>query len=737
MFAFGFDPRRSIAASAPQKPSTPQKRPETNLQFGLGLDSLTLQGRKQAVAQATIPVHILSAPPNVALGMENAAKLVYGPLQAPEVSKMIQRKLTEFQQARPAHLLKEDFEREADWYKKEVVYTFYPERLGVNRDEAGKIIPNTFKNLIPMLDYLQDLGATTLYILPFLKSPQIDAGFDVSDYKKVRADLGGNEEFALFLQEARKRGIKIQMDLVLNHASDQHDWAQAAFHGDKEKQNYFVMRDALPQYKKIKTRKSGHVAVYREDNGKKSRRRVIFPDLVHNHWRGQEINVIDPKTGQAKLDPRTGKPLTTKKYFYHTFYPHQLDLNWKNPKVLEEALDILGYWANQGVDVFRLDAIPFLVKTLGTNGENTAETHAIIEILSGFLQALAPRSVLLGEACQWPQDLRKYYGEDRKYTVNIPGHGDKEMFRTNKLQMAYHFPLMPAIWSSMVLGNATPIWKTWKETPKIPDYSEWMTFLRVHDELSLEMVDPETRKLLFNKLSPHGAPFREGLGVSGRMTNFLNNNPALIKQINAIFLSMPGVPAIYYGDEIGEQNNSDFAVQEEIKRRENANGSSAEVKTFMDTRDLNRAPTEKKKHDDARLHPESPEGQIRSNIKQMIAVRKQDDALAKGTMELAKTSKDNVLCYFREFFSNDREIGSRVLVANNLSGRPNQDIRLKLPKGSQINLNKFPKTFKLTDMLSGKEVEITKQRTNLGRTVLQIEDLAPHESVWLKIPTEV
>jgi maltose alpha-D-glucosyltransferase/alpha-amylase len=324
--------------------------------------------------------------------IESAAAVLYGKQQAPEVTRKVIDIIQKARQNRPADLLKEDFERPADWYKNEHVYMLYPERFGTENNQ-----PTTFKNLIPMLKYVKTLGASTVHILPFLKSPGIDAGFDVSDYKTVGEDLGGNQEFEEFLTAARKQGIKVKADLVLNHVSDQHDWFKAALNGDPEKLNYFIHKDREPIPEIKRTKHDGTWAKYKEADGTKTKRRVIFPDASSSHYR------------KALM---TGKENGKEKYFYHTFYPHQVDLNWNNPKVLYEAVDIMAHWANKGVDIFRLDALTFYAKPPNTTGENTPGTHAAVQILSSSLQAMSPRSVIWAEVCQKPTALRRYFGKD-------------------------------------------------------------------------------------------------------------------------------------------------------------------------------------------------------------------------------------------------------------------------------------------------------------------------------------
>jgi len=628
--------------------------------------------------------------------IETAAALVYGQEQAPAVCKEINRIIQQVRQSRPIELLREDFQRPADWYKEEIVYMFYPERFGTQNGQ-----PNTFKDLIPKLDYLNGLGVTTLYLLPFLESPMIDAGFDVSDYKQVRKALGGNEAFDAFIAETRKRGFKIKADLVLNHVSDQHPWFQAALQGDPEKLDYFLIKHHPPKFHLISAKKGKKTAVYHEEDGQKSKRRIIFPEISDNHYRRE---VVD---GQVK-------------HFYHTFYPHQIDLNWQNPNVLYEALDIMGYWANKGIDIFRLDAIQFLVKQPGTHGEGSAETHAVIQLLSASLQAMSPRSVLWAEACQSPKELLPYFGEEAQYSLPIQGHGDKAMTRSDKVQIAYHFPMMPALWASMVTQKPDSFWKIINNTPKLPPSTEWSNFLRVHDELTLEAFsDPKIRKTMIETLMPKGEPFRGGEGVGGRLADFLDHDPKRIGLSYSILYSLPGMPLLYYGDEIGETNDRDFMLKEEQERKANAAKGGASANSFLDARDIGRAPVALEKLVNATRNPETHAGQIYHHVRNLIQLRKQEKTLVKGSLSKVKSDQGSMFSYLREYGE------SRLLIAHNLSGEESVS-RLQLP--AHIKVSQIPDSG-LINLQTDKPVTF---KTHPRKNQLEIA-LAPYQSMWLKL----
>lgn len=483
--------------------------------------------------------------------INNCIVQIYGEKQSKEIYDRVMQIAKESLEKRPAELKQDDLLRADDWYKDEIIYMFYVDQFGVVTPEK----PNTFRDSSQMFEYLKDLGVTTLYLLPFADSPMSDAGFDVKNPQNIRPDLGGKAQFNEFVKKAKENGFKIKADLVLNHFSDQHEWFQDILKGDLSKLDYFVVKEEMPDYTKYIDEKVGTIIEYKEKSGKISKRRLIFPEITESHYRKV---VIDGKDY----------------YFYHTFYPFQLDINWENPEVLYYCLDTINYWANLGIDIFRMDAIPYLSKEDGTNAENLPKTHAIVKLLSSYIQMTAPRTVIQAEACQYPNDILPYFGKERKFKTTIDSQ-EKEIKRTDEFQIAYHFPYMPAIWAALVTGDKQHFITAYKKTPQIPSTAAWGVFLRVHDELTLEMIDPETREIIYNALVPKGAEFRKGLGVSGRMANFLDNNPNRIEMAFSILLSMPGIPIIYYGDEVGVRNNFENAKKSEKERLKRARRASS------------------------------------------------------------------------------------------------------------------------------------------------------------------
>lgn len=624
---------------------------------------------------------------------------IYGQDKTDEIYNHIVEIAETAKKNRPQNLLEQDLSRENDWYKDEIIYMFYVDQFGTVTPEK----PNQFKDTTKMLDYLKTLGVTTIYMLPFADSPMEDSGFDVKNPQNVRKDLGGKPQFEAFIKEAKTKGFNIKADLVLNHFSDQHEWFQQALKGDLEKLNRFIVRENMPQYTKYIDQKLGTVIEYKENDGKISKRRLIFPEITENNYRKVIIN---------------GKDY----YVYHTFYPFQLDINWKNPEVLYYNLETMNYWANLGVDIFRLDAIPYLDKEPGTNAENLPTTHAIIRILSNYLQAVAPRTVLQAEACQQPKDVIPYFGTERKTETNINGEV-KELKRTDEVQIAYNFPYMPALWASFITEDSKYFQEAVKQTPNIPESASWATFLRVHDELTLEMVTPEMRELIYDALEPKGAPFRKGFGVSGRMANFLDQDHDHIEMAFSVLLSMPGIPIIYYGDEIGAKNNFDNAKKSADLRKKKQAKSKIKLLSFFDSRDINRGSLTQKDFYDASQTTKTYSGKIFHQVQKMISLRKSIPALSRGGLTILKTKKPYIFAYIRHYK------GEKYLIVNNLSDK-RSTAEIELPADVLLKSLKNDNYVYLTNILTDEEYKVKISLTDKKTRLL----MYPYAVVWLKLP---
>ncbi|WP_213769470.1 maltose alpha-D-glucosyltransferase [Bradyrhizobium sp. dw_78] len=378
------------------------------------------------------------------------------------------------------------------WYKDAIIYQLHVKAFAdSNHDGIGD-----FAGLTEKLGYLQDLGVTALWLLPFYPSPGRDDGYDISDYGDINPDFGTMKDFKRFIQEAKKRGLKVITELVINHTSDQHDWFKRARRSDPKSsaRNWYVWSDTDQKY--LGTR-------------------IIFTDTEKSNW------TWDPEAGQ---------------FYWHRFFSHQPDLNFDNPRVVSAIIQVMKRWLDAGVDGFRLDAIPYLCERDGTNNENLPETHTIIKKLRVALDKYSRGKVLLAEANQWPEDVQEYFG------------------RGDECHMAYHFPLMPRIYMAIAQEDRFPITDILRQTPDIPNNCQWALFLRNHDELTLEMVTDVERDYLWSTYA-NDPRARINVGIRRRLAPLMDNDRRKIELMDSLLLSFPGTPIIYYGDEIGMGDN--------------------------------------------------------------------------------------------------------------------------------------------------------------------------------------
>jgi maltose alpha-D-glucosyltransferase/alpha-amylase len=384
--------------------------------------------------------------------------------------------------------------RDPLWYKKAVIYQAHV-RSFCDSDANGI---GDFRGLTSKLDYVQDLGVTAIWLLPFYPSPLRDDGYDIADYCDINPIYGDLSDFREFLREAHERGLRVITELVINHTSDQHEWFQKsrrAKPGSKWR-NFYVWSDSQEKYRDT---------------------RIIFKDFELSNW---------------TWDP------VAKSHFWHRFYSHQPDLNFDSPDVHKEIFRVLDFWLDMGVDGLRLDAIPYLYEREDTNCENLPETHAFLKKLRSHMDENYEDRMLLAEANQWPEDAAAYFGG---------GKGDE-------CHVAFHFPLMPRLFMSVRMEDRTPIVDILQQTPAIPETSQWAIFLRNHDELTLEMVTDEERDYMY-RVYAQDMRARINLGIRRRLAPLLNNDRKRIELLNALLLSMPGTPVLYYGDEIGMGDN--------------------------------------------------------------------------------------------------------------------------------------------------------------------------------------
>jgi maltose alpha-D-glucosyltransferase / alpha-amylase len=385
-------------------------------------------------------------------------------------------------------------EHDPDWYKKAVFY----EVLVRGFSDSNGSGSGDLTGVASKLDYLQWLGVDCLWLPPFYASPLRDGGYDVSDYCAVLPEFGTLPDFTELVSHAHARGLRVITDLVMNHTSDQHPWFQASRSDpDGPYGDFYVWSDTDERYNDA---------------------RIIFVDTETSNW------TFDPIRRQ---------------FFWHRFFSHQPDLNFENEDVKSSMFDVVRFWLDLGIDGFRLDAVPYLYEEEGTNCENLPQTHAFLAELRRMVDAEYPGRVLLAEANQWPVDVVDYYG-----TPEAP-----------ECHMCFHFPVMPRIYYAMREGKATPIVDILADTPKIPVPSgQWGTFLRNHDELTLEMVSTEERAAMYGWYAPDPR-MRANIGIRRRLASLLDNSRAEIELINALLLALPGSPCLYYGDELGMGDN--------------------------------------------------------------------------------------------------------------------------------------------------------------------------------------
>jgi maltose alpha-D-glucosyltransferase/alpha-amylase len=501
------------------------------------------------------------------------------------------------------------------WYKDAIIYEFSVKGFyDSNNDGLGD-----FPGLLQKLDYLQDLGVTCLWLLPFFPSPLRDDGYDISDYRAVHPSYGALEDFQAFLQAAHQRGMQVMIELVVNHTSDQHPWFQRARHappGSPERDFY----------------------VWSDTDRKFSSARIIFTDTEKSNW--------------------TWDPVANA-YYWHRFFSHQPDLNYDNPEVLQEVVDVMRYWLDMGVDGLRLDAIPYLVEREGTNCENLPETHAIVKRIRRQLDEQYQNRLILAEANQWPTDVRPYFGD-----------GDE-------CHMAFHFPLMPRLFMALRLEDRHPITEIMAQTPDIPDTCQWGLFLRNHDELTLEMVSDEERDYMYFAYSADPR-MRVNIGIRRRLAPLMDNNRRRIELLNGILFSFPGTPILYYGDEIGMGDNIYLGDRDGVRTPmqwsgdRNAGFSRATPARLYSPVIMDPVYGYEAINVEAQ---QSDPSSLLSWMRNMIALRKLFKVFGRGSMEFLHPSNRKVLAYVRSFG------GETILCVANLS-RFAQPVELDLSRFS-------------------------------------------------------
>jgi maltose alpha-D-glucosyltransferase/alpha-amylase len=508
-----------------------------------------------------------------------------------------------------------------DWYQRAVFYEVLVQAFYDSNDDGY----GDLRGLAAKLDYLQWLGVDCLWLPPFYDSPRRDGGYDIRDYYQVAPEYGTIDDFVDLVDAAHERGIRVIIDLVLNHTSDTHFWFQESRrdptgpYGD-----YYVWRDTDTEYAGV---------------------RVIFSDTETSNW------TFDPVRQQ---------------FYWHRFYSHQPDLNYDNPAVQEEMLNVVRYWLDLGIDGFRLDAVTYLYEREGTDCANLPETHAYLKRLRKMIDDEYPGRIMLAEANLWPSELVDYFGD--------PDTGGDEC------HMAFHFPLMPRIFMAVKRESRAPISDIIKQTPPIPSKCQWGTFLRNHDELTLEMVTGEERDYMHQHYAedPRG---RLNGGIRRRLAPLLNSDRTQIKLFTSLLLSLPGSPVLYYGDEIGMGDNiwlpDRDGVRTPMQWSVDRNGGFSRCDPSQLYLPVNAGWVYGYQAVNVERQSDQPDSLLQWT-RQMLAVRKQHPALALGTYQELEATNPAVLAFLREYTDEQGETET-VLCVHNLSRHP-QPVQLNLSR---------------------------------------------------------
>jgi len=528
--------------------------------------------------------------------------------------------------------------QDALWYKDAIIYQVHVRAF---YDSTGDGVGD-FRGLAQKLDYLQELGINALWLMPFFPSPLRDDGYDISDYRSVHPSYGALDDFKIFLEAAHQRGIRVIIEMVLNHTSNQHPWFQESRSSlNNPKRDWYVWSETDTRYRGT---------------------RIIFLDTELSNW---------------AWDP------VSKQYYWHRFFSHQPDLNYDNPAVREEMWNVMKFWLEMGVDAFRLDAVPYLVEREGTNCENLPETHAIMKDFRTRLDREFPGRMFLAEANQWPADLRPYFGD-----------GDE-------FHMAFNFPLMPRMFMGLKLEDRKPITEILQQTPAIPENCQWCLFLRNHDELTLEMVTDIERDYMYDEYAREKS-MRLNLGIRRRLAPLLDNDRRRMELMNGILMSLPGTPIIYYGDEIGMGDNVNLGDRNGVRTPMQWDGgwnggfSAADPEALYSPLMLNPV------YGYQAVNVQSQkrfEHSLLSWMKRIIRARKSLPVFGRGTIEFLYPANHRVLAYVRQFGKDT------ILVVNNLSNSAQAvELDLRRYKGNilieMFGRNPFPRIGDLPYLLT-------------------------------------
>jgi maltose alpha-D-glucosyltransferase/alpha-amylase len=487
------------------------------------------------------------------------------------------------------------------WYKDAVIYQLHVKTFFDNDGDGV----GDFRGLTSKLDYLESLGVNTLWLLPTFPSPFRDDGYDIADYYSIHPMYGTLEDFTAFLAAAHDRGLRVVTELVLNHTSDKHPWFQEARSSrDNPRRDWYVWSDTDDKYRGV---------------------RIIFLDTETSNWAWDPIS---------------------KQYYWHRFFSHQPDLNYDNPAVREEMWRVMKFWAELGVDGFRVDAVPYLVEREGTTCEGMPETHEVIKFLRARLDQCFPGRMLLAEANQVPELVRPYFGD-----------GDE-------FHMAFHFPLMTRMFMAIRLEDRGPLTDIIRRTPALPDNCQWAVFLRNHDELTLEMVTPEEREFMYDEYARDPVA-RLNLGIRRRLAPLMDGDRRRIELMNGLLMSLPGSPIVYYGDEIGMGDNVYLGDRNGVRTPMQWSGGWNGGFSTADPERLALAMISNPVYGYQAVNvlaQERSSHTLLNWMRRLIRVRRSSRVFSRGSLTLLEPPNQRVLAYVRAF---EKE---QVLVVNNLSG---------------------------------------------------------------------
>jgi maltose alpha-D-glucosyltransferase/alpha-amylase len=504
-----------------------------------------------------------------------------------------------------------------NWYQKAVFYELYL-RAYKDGDHNGH---GDFIGLREKLDYLQWLGVDCIWLLPVYPSPLNDDGYDIASFYGIHPDFGLLEDFRMTVEEIHRRGMRIIADLVVNHTSDQHPWFKEARRSvNSPMRDWYVWSETGEEY---------------------SDTRIIFLDTEKSNW------AYDERSGQ---------------YYWHRFYSNQPDLNYDNHKVQQAMLDVMRFWLDLGIDGFRVDAVPYLYEREGTNCENLPETHDFLKRMRALVDAHYNGRLLLGEANQWPQDVVPYFGDERN----------------PEFHMNFHFPLMPRLYMALAKADNSSIIDILNQTPKTPQGSQWATFLRNHDELTLEMVTEEERQFMWDYYAPEPA-MRLNLGIRRRLAPLMNNDRRKIMLMHSLLFTLPGTPMLYYGDEIGMGDDlKQFdrnGVRTPMQWSSGRNGGFSEAPPEMLYIPTINDPLYGYTSINVEDQIQDPQSQLNA-VREMILTYKRYTQLTFGKLQWLEDQPQTTLCFWLK--QDDDETKYDMLILHNLGEEP---IKIALPEG--------------------------------------------------------